>query len=95
MSIPISPLPPNVTYLVSVNSGEQEEYATPVKASRFVAHNVLSGRDADVQFKNTVDLDMVRSNFTNRVEGWLRELGHNDPVWYEPLPSGAHYRLHE
>ena len=71
------------------------EFQTAVKASRFVADNILYGNDALVEFQNATSLEIVRENFKERIEQRLKELGHTQSFWCEDNDAGAHFRLSE
>jgi hypothetical protein len=66
-----------------------------VNASKKVADNIFGGGDADVRFEHVVDIDKVRSNFEERIGGWLRQVGYTGDFHREPKMGGSHYRLHE
>ncbi|HET9365539.1 MAG TPA: hypothetical protein VFP71_11085, partial [Candidatus Angelobacter sp.] len=90
MSLPYTPPPRTLTYRVRINLGEWTEYQTPVKASKFVADNIYTGRDVEVMFVNAVNPQTVLSNFNKRIDEWLRQLGHKGSFSCEPNQSGAY-----
>jgi hypothetical protein len=95
MSLPFTPPPATVIYHVSINGGEETEFLSPAKASKFVADNIFYGNDAHVRFENAIDVQTVRADFEKRINEWLIQLGHRDGFWCEPTPTGVHYRLRE
>jgi hypothetical protein len=95
MSQPFTPPPETVSYRVRINAEEWMEFQTAVKASRFVADNILCGNDALVEFQNAKSFAMVRENFKERIEQRLIELNHTQSFWCEDNATGAHFRLSE
>lgn len=95
MSQPYTPPPPTVSYRVRINSGEWTEYQTSANASKFVADNIYSGRDAEVEFVYAESFQTVLNNFNKRIDDWLRQLNHTDGFYCEPNQLGAAYRLYE
>lgn len=95
MSQPYTPPPSTVIYRVRINSGEWTDYQTPVKASRFVADNIFTRRDAEVLFMNAASPLTVLDHFNKRIADRLRELGHMDDFHFELIDGGAYYRLTE
>lgn len=94
MSLPHTPPTPTVTYRVRINSGEWTEFQTPAEASRFVAHNIYTGRGAEVVFMNAISLPTVLNDFNKLIDEWLRQLDHKDGFYCEPNHLGADYRLY-
>jgi hypothetical protein len=93
MSVPYTPPPATVTYIVRINSEEPNEYKTPANASKYVAENIFVGHWAAVEFKNAADIKQVRENFNARMETWFRQVGHTEGFWCLPTAIGANYRL--
>jgi len=95
MSQPYTPPPATVSYHVQIGSGEWAEYLEPVRPSKFVADNIYAGFEAHVVFRNDMDLNLVRSNFNDRINGLLRQLRHTEGFFCAPPREGATYRLYE
>jgi hypothetical protein len=95
MSQPYTPPPPTVIYCVQINSEEPFQYQTPINSSKYVADNIYVGNLAQVIFENANSIEMVRKKFNERIEGWLRQVGHTAGFWCEPTATGANYRLSE
>jgi hypothetical protein len=80
-----------VAYIVSVNGEEPEEFATAPKASKLVADNLAVGYSSVVEFRNAKSIDIVRSNFESRINGWLRQVGYTAGFTAKPTATGAVY----
>jgi hypothetical protein len=90
-SIPYTPPPPLVTYIVSVNGEEPQEFATAPKASKLVADNLAVGYPSTIAFHNATSVDVVRSNFEKRIDGWLRQVGYTSGFRVTATTIGAIY----
>jgi hypothetical protein len=88
-----TPPPNTVSYIVRINLGEPNVHLNPVTAARSVAHNILAGRDADVEFKDAVDIEQVREKFQSRIADAMKELDQIGEFWCEPAGVYWHYRL--
>jgi len=95
MQHPFTAPPATVTYCVSINGGEENVFRTAIKAGRFIADNIYTGREAHVRIVDAVDLEIARKSLENQIQKRLTELGHNDGFWCEPTPTGILYRLSE
>jgi hypothetical protein len=82
-----------IIYKIRIGSGEWADYSTPVRASKFVADSIYAGYFAEVQFENASSLTQVLDEFDARVNGWLRQLGHDTRVRGNPTEFGAIYEL--
>jgi hypothetical protein len=93
MDHPFTPLPATEASMVQINSGEWNEYITPVNSSKFVADIIFPGNWAQVEFKNATDLKLVRENFGSHINNWLAQLRYRNRCYDEPIDFRAYYRL--
>lgn len=91
--MPYTPPPATVSYRVRINLNDWNEYLSAPRASKFVADNIKYGHHAEVVFVNAQSIQIVRSNFNDKIDEWLRQLDHTDGFHWEPTDLGAHYRL--
>lgn len=90
-SIPYTPPPPIVSYIVRVNGEEPQEFAAAPSASKLVADNIAVGYPSTVAFHNANSVDVVRSNFERRIDGWLRQVGYTSGFKVTLTTVGAIY----
>jgi hypothetical protein len=90
-SAPFTPPPPTVSYLVSVNGEGAQEFLAAPNASKLVADNLAVGYPSVVAFRNAKSIETVLSKFNERIDGWLRQVGHTAGFRVTPTATGAEF----
>jgi hypothetical protein len=90
-TLPYTPPPPTVSYIVRINGEEAEHHITAAKASKLVADNLAVGYPSQVLFQDATSVETVRDNFNRRIDGWLLQVHHTSGFHCQPTASGAIY----